>query len=62
MEEHPNARLVRQALTAFNQGDFEQFAAMIADDIKWYEVGASEPLRGKEAVFASLGAGGRESD
>ncbi|HKZ24661.1 MAG TPA: nuclear transport factor 2 family protein [Acidimicrobiia bacterium] len=60
MEEHPNARLVRQALAAFNQGDFEQFGAMMADDINWHEVGASEPVRGKEAVFSSMGAGGQD--
>ncbi len=60
MQEHPNARLVREALDAFNQGDFEQFAAMIADDVNWYEVGASEPLRGKAAVSSSLGAGERD--
>jgi ketosteroid isomerase-like protein len=60
MEEHPNARLVREALTSFNQGDFEQFAAMVADDVKWYEVGASEPLHGKEALFASMGSGGQD--
>ena len=60
MQEHPNARVVREALNAFNQGDFEQFAAMVADDVNWYEVGASEPLRGKEAVFSSLGSGGRD--
>ena len=57
MEEHPNASVVREALTAFNRGDFEQFAAMVADDVNWYEVGASEPLRGKEAVFSSLDRG-----
>jgi ketosteroid isomerase-like protein len=60
MEEHPNAVLVRQALTAFNQGDFDQFAAMIADDVNWYEIGASEPIHGKDAVFESLGSGGRD--
>ena len=60
MEEHPNATLVREALNAFNRGDFEQFAAMMADDVNWYEVGASEPVRGKEAVFSSLGSGGQD--
>ncbi len=57
MDEHPNAALLRQAMTAFNQGDFEPFAALLADDVNWYEVGASEPLRGKEAVFSSMGGG-----
>ncbi|MDH5371492.1 MAG: nuclear transport factor 2 family protein [Acidimicrobiia bacterium] len=60
MEEHPNAALVRDALNAFNQGDFEQFAGMLADDVNWYEVGATEPIRGKEAIFASLGSGGQD--
>ncbi len=60
MEEHPNAGVVRKALDSFNQGDFEQFAAMMADDINWYEVGASEPVRGKEAVFSSMGSGGQD--
>ena len=39
---------------------FEQIAAMVADDVNWYEAGASEPLRGKEAVFSSLGSGGQD--
>ena len=60
MEEHRNASLIREALNAFNQGDFEQFAAIVADDVNWYEVGASEPLRGKEALFSSLGSGGQD--
>jgi len=60
VEEHPNAALVRDALNAFNQGDFEQFAGMLADDVNWYEVGATEPIRGKEAIFASLGSGGQD--
>jgi len=60
VEEHPNATLVRQALNAFNQADFGQFAAMMADDINWYEVGASEPVHGKEAVFSSMGSGGQD--
>ena len=60
MEEHPNAALVRDALNAFNQGDFEQFAGMLADDVNWYEVGATEPIRGKEAISASLGSGGQD--
>jgi ketosteroid isomerase-like protein len=60
MQDHPNAALVRTALNAFNQGDFEQFADMMADDINWYEIGATDPVVGKEAVFASMGSGGRD--
>lgn len=60
MQDHPNAALVRAALDAFNQGDFEQFADMMAEDINWYEVGATDPVVGKEALFASMGSGGRD--
>lgn len=60
MTEHANATLVREAMAAFNEGDFEQFAAMIADDVSWYEVGATEPLRGKAAVAEALGPDERD--
>jgi hypothetical protein len=60
MAEHPNATLVRDALAAFNRGEFEQFAALLADDVKWYAVGESEPIRGKAAITSSMGAGGRD--
>ena len=60
MQDHPNAVLVREALIAFNKGDFDQFSAMMADDINWYEIGAIDPVVGKEAVFASMGSGGRD--
>ena len=60
MEEHPNATVVREAMSAFNQGDFEQFGGMLADDVNWYEIGASEPIRGKAAIFESLGSGGQD--
>jgi len=60
MQDHPNAVLVREALIAFNKGDFDQFSAMMADDINWYEIGATDPVVGKEAVFASMGSGGRD--
>jgi ketosteroid isomerase-like protein len=60
MQDHPNAALVRAALDAFSQGDFEQFADMMAEDINWYEIGATDPVVGKEAVFASMGSGGRD--
>ena len=60
MQDHPNAALVRTALIAFNKGDFDQFSAMMADEINWYEIGATDPVVGKEAVFASMGSGGRD--
>lgn len=60
MTEHANATLVREAMAAFNDGDFDQFAAMIVDDVSWYEVGATEPLRGKAALVEAMGPGERD--
>lgn len=60
MAEHPNAALLRSAVEALNGGDFEQFAALLDDDVSWYEVGASEPIRGKAALAERMAAGERE--
>ncbi len=60
MAEHPNAALVRRAIEALNGGDFDQFAALLADDVSWYEVGATEPIRGKAALAERMAAGERE--
>jgi ketosteroid isomerase-like protein len=54
--EHPNAALVRRGLEAFNQGDIQGFADMIADDVVWHQIGA-ETVRGKEAMAQSLPGG-----
>ncbi len=51
MAEHPNAVLVREALDAFQRGDYEASAANLADDVVWHYLGADEPLRGKAAVL-----------
>lgn len=50
MAEHPNAALLREALEAFQRGDYEASMANLADDVVWHYIGASEPLRGKTAV------------
>lgn len=55
--EHPNATLLREALEAFNRGDIQGFAELLADDIVWNQIGA-ETLRGKEAMAASMPGGG----
>jgi uncharacterized protein len=54
--EHPNAALVRQALEAFDRGDIQAMADLIADDVVWHQIGA-ETVRGKEALAASLPGG-----
>lgn len=42
--------VLRQALDAFNRGDAEAAAALLADDIEWHEIGRAEPIRGKAAL------------
>lgn len=61
MDEHPNATLVREGLEAFNRGDMQAFADLVADDVTWYQIGQSEPIHGKEAMAASM-PGGPERD
>ena len=56
MTEHPNAALYREALEKFQAGDTAGVAAMMDDDIVWWQIGATEPLRGKAAVLESMQA------
>jgi ketosteroid isomerase-like protein len=43
-------------LEAFNRGDIQAFADLIADDVVWHQIGA-ETLNGKEAMVASMPGG-----
>jgi uncharacterized protein len=54
--EHPNARLVREGLEAFNRGEIEGFADLIADDVVWHQIGA-DTVNGKQAMAESLPGG-----
>ena len=54
MPEHPNAVTLRQALEAFNRGDIQQFADLVADDVEWHQIGEPEVLHGKAALAASM--------
>jgi ketosteroid isomerase-like protein len=53
--EHPRAARVREALQAFNRGDFDRLASFLAEDVVWH-VGGSHELsgdyRGREAALA----------
>ncbi|MGQ0849372.1 MAG: nuclear transport factor 2 family protein [Actinomycetota bacterium] len=50
MEDHPNAAKYRTVSKAFDSGDFESWADMIDDNVEWWEIGSSEPIRGKAAL------------
>ena len=54
--EHPNATLVRQGLEAFNRGDMQAYADLIADDVVWHQIGA-ETVRGKQAMAEATPGG-----
>ena len=36
--DHPNAALIREALEAFNSGDVETYAELLADDVVWHQM------------------------
>lgn len=50
-------QVVHQAMDAFNAGDSQAAAALIADDVEWHEIGSAEPIRGREALAARFGTG-----
>ena len=54
MQEHPNAAILRAALDAFNRGEIQQFADIVADDVVWHQIGEPEVVHGKQARAASM--------
>jgi ketosteroid isomerase-like protein len=57
MSEHPNAAVIRSAYEAMDKGDADAFAALLDDDIVWYEStsGLEGEYRGRDQVLAFLG-------
>jgi ketosteroid isomerase-like protein len=47
-----NADVIRRSFDAWQAGDVETAAALLADDIEWHEIGRAEPIRGKAALAA----------
>ena len=60
MGDHPNTAILRQAMEAFNAGDAAGFAAMLADDVVWHQIGGGV-LNGRAEVEKSF-AGFAEID
>ena len=52
MGDHPTAASYRSLAESFESGQWDAFVDAIADDVEWWEVGASQPIRGKEALLA----------
>jgi uncharacterized protein (TIGR02246 family) len=57
MNEHPNAAVIRSAYEAMDKGDLDAFAALLDDDVTWYEstAGMEGVYQGRDAVVAFLG-------
>ena len=53
--EHPNAKLVREALEKFNRRDMQAYDALIADDVVWHQIGAPD-VHGKQEMAEQMGA------
>src|SRR5687768_12118128 len=54
MSEHPNAALYRQMMQRFEEGDAGAFEDAVADDVVWWQIGSSDPVRGKPALLQSM--------
>lgn len=54
MGDHQHAATYRAAIAAFNDGDVTAFDAVTSDDIEWWAIGASEPVRGKQALMETM--------
>ena len=50
MPDHPNAANYRKLSKATEDGDFSAYADGISDDVEWWEIGSTEPVRGKAAL------------
>ena len=50
MDEHPNAKILRDMADRMKAGDMEGALDVLADDVEWHEIGRAEPSRGKEAL------------
>jgi ketosteroid isomerase-like protein len=56
MSDHPHAARYREMSAAMNAGDMSGLGEAIADDVVWWEIGASEPARGKQALLDRMQA------
>lgn len=56
MSEHHNVAVIRSAYEAMDKGDVATFAALLDDDIVWYEstAGMEGVYRGRDQVLAFL--------
>jgi ketosteroid isomerase-like protein len=51
MDEHPNAKILREMAEQMDSGDMEAAMSVLADDVVWHEIGRTEPTVGKQALM-----------
>ncbi len=54
MAEHPNVRLLREAIATFNRGDFDAYRQFFTEDVVWHVAGyhpLSGDYKGRDAIF-----------
>lgn len=54
MSDHPIAARYREMSAAMEAGDMSGLGTAIADDVVWWEIGASQPVRGKQALMEQM--------
>jgi ketosteroid isomerase-like protein len=54
MTDHPIAARYREMSAAMEAGDMSVLGDAIADDVVWWEIGASEPVRGRQALMEAM--------
>jgi ketosteroid isomerase-like protein len=56
MADHPNAAIIRRAAEAMSAGDLQGASSFLADDVRWHEIGSSQPVEGKQALAERFAA------
>jgi ketosteroid isomerase-like protein len=54
--EHPNVKLVRDGMEAFNRGEIDTYVKSLSDDIVWHQIGAPT-LHGKQEMAENMPGG-----
>ncbi len=47
---HPNSTAYRAAVEALANGDVARFVTSVAEDVRWWELGATEPIVGRSQL------------
>jgi ketosteroid isomerase-like protein len=54
MSENSSVARYRQAFETMSSGEMAGWADSVAEDVVWWEIGASEPVRGRDALMKQM--------